>query len=154
MSRPFKGRREDARLVTGQGRYSADWSFPGQLHACFLRSDRAHAEIVALDVKHALAFPGVVAVLTGKDTTEAGFKTAEYLFWGGLAFPAKTPRAIVDKLHAETTKALALPAVQEKLAKLGVVPHPLSVDAFGKFYRDYIAETVQLGKDINLVPTN
>jgi carbon-monoxide dehydrogenase large subunit len=84
MSKPFKGRREDARLVTGQGRYSADWNLPGQLHACFLRSDRAHAEIVALDVKRALAFPGVVAVLTGKDTTEAGFKTAPAMVkWPG-----------------------------------------------------------------------
>jgi tripartite-type tricarboxylate transporter receptor subunit TctC len=85
---------------------------------------------------------------------EAGFEKAEYLFWGGLAFPAKTPRAIVDKLHAETQRALALPAVQEKLGKLGVVPHPLSVEQYDKFYRDYIAETVQLGKDIDLVPMN
>ncbi|HSD99132.1 MAG TPA: xanthine dehydrogenase family protein molybdopterin-binding subunit [Burkholderiales bacterium] len=76
MSKPFRGRREDTRLVTGQGRYSADWTLPGELHACFLRSDRAHAEIVSLDVKRALAAPGVVAVLTGRDTTQAGFKTA------------------------------------------------------------------------------
>jgi carbon-monoxide dehydrogenase large subunit len=84
MSAAFKGRREDVRLVTGQGRYSADWSLPGQLHACFLRSDRAHAEIVSLDVKRALAAPGVVAVLTGKDTTQAGFKTAPAMVkWPG-----------------------------------------------------------------------
>jgi tripartite-type tricarboxylate transporter receptor subunit TctC len=107
--------------------------------------------VVALAVstpKRAALLPEVPTV------AEAGFPKAEYLFWGGLAFPAKTPRPIVDKLHAETQKALALPEVQEKLAKLGVVPYPLSVDAYGKFYRDYIAETVQLGKDINLVPTN
>jgi carbon-monoxide dehydrogenase large subunit len=89
MSAAFKGRREDARLVTGQGRYSADWTLPGQLHACFLRSDRAHAEIVALDVKRARAAPGIVAVLTGKDTTQAGFKTAPAMVkWpgrGGMA---------------------------------------------------------------------
>ena len=108
-------------------------------------------KVVALAVstsKRAALLPEVPTV------AEAGFPKAEYLFWGGLAFPAKTPRPIVDKLHAETQKALALPEVQGKLAKLGVVPHPLSVEAFGKFYRDYIAETVQLGKDINLVPTN
>jgi len=108
-------------------------------------------KVVALAVstpKRATLLPEVPTV------AEAGFRAAEYLFWGGLAFPAKTPRAIVDKLNAETQKALVVPAVQEKLAKLGVVPHPLSVDAFNKFYRDYIAETVQFGKDINLVPTN
>ena len=48
-------RREDLRLVTGQGRYSADWNLPNQLHAVFLRSDRAHAEISKLDLARALA---------------------------------------------------------------------------------------------------
>jgi aerobic carbon-monoxide dehydrogenase large subunit len=69
----FKGRREDDRLLTGRGRYTADWNFPGQLYACFLRSDRAHADILGLNSRSALALPGVVAVLTGEDT--ADFKT-------------------------------------------------------------------------------
>ena len=43
MSAPFKGRREDRRLLTGKGRFTADWDLPGQTHAAFLRSDRAHA---------------------------------------------------------------------------------------------------------------
>jgi carbon-monoxide dehydrogenase large subunit len=72
----FKGRREDARLVTGSGRYTADWNLPGQLHAFFLRSDRAHAEIASLNIQRALAAPGVVTVLTGADTARAGFKVA------------------------------------------------------------------------------
>ena len=66
----FKGRREDDRLLTGRGRYTADWNLPGQLYGHFLRSDRAHAEISSLNTKSALAFPGVVAVFTGKDTAE------------------------------------------------------------------------------------
>jgi aerobic carbon-monoxide dehydrogenase large subunit len=69
----FKGRREDDRLLTGRGRYTADWNFPGQLYGCFLRSDRAHAEIVSLNTVAALALPGVKAILTGEDT--ADFKT-------------------------------------------------------------------------------
>ena len=40
-----RGRREDFRLLTGSGRYTADWNLDGQAYACFLRSDRAHAEI-------------------------------------------------------------------------------------------------------------
>ncbi|HZN25338.1 MAG TPA: xanthine dehydrogenase family protein molybdopterin-binding subunit [Burkholderiales bacterium] len=68
-------RREDLRLVTGQGRYSADWNLPNQLHAVFLRSDRAHAEISKLDLARALAHQGVKAVLTGEDAREAGFKS-------------------------------------------------------------------------------
>ena len=72
MSAHFKGRREDRRLITGNGKYTADWNQPGQLYAAFLRSDRAHAEIASLNVKAALASPGVAAVLTADDTAAAG----------------------------------------------------------------------------------
>src|SRR4029077_9434527 len=75
----FKGRREDPRLVTGQGKYTSDWNLPGQLYAYFLRSDRAHAEIVSLDTAPALASSGVVAVFTGADTARAGFKSTPQL---------------------------------------------------------------------------
>ncbi|HEY6864345.1 MAG TPA: xanthine dehydrogenase family protein molybdopterin-binding subunit, partial [Burkholderiales bacterium] len=76
VERKFKGRREDLRLITGQGRYSADWNAPGQLHGFFLRSDRAHALIRSLSTEDALRSPGVVAVLTGRDAIEAGYGTA------------------------------------------------------------------------------
>lgn len=66
-------RREDLRLITGRGRYTADMNLSGQLYACFLRADRAHAEIKAIDVKSALARPGVVAVLTGADAVAAQY---------------------------------------------------------------------------------
>jgi carbon-monoxide dehydrogenase large subunit len=68
----FSGRREDPRLLTGHGRFAADWQLPGELHGHFLRSDRAHAEIVSLDDRRARAAPGVVAVFTGKDTAHFG----------------------------------------------------------------------------------
>ena len=60
-------RREDAHLLTGKGRYTADWNLPGQLYAFFLRSDRAHAEIVSTGTKTAAARAGVRLVLTGAD---------------------------------------------------------------------------------------
>jgi len=66
----FKGRREDDRLLTGKGRYTADWNLPGQLYGHFLRSDRAHAEIVSINK---IEGPEVVAIFTGEDT--AAFKT-------------------------------------------------------------------------------
>ena len=75
MTAVFKGRREDLRLVTGRGKYTSDWNLPGQLYACFLRSDRAHAEIVSIDTREAAKCPGVVAVFTGADTAKAGFKS-------------------------------------------------------------------------------
>jgi carbon-monoxide dehydrogenase large subunit len=69
----FAGRREDARLLKGEGRYTADWNFPGQLHGAFLRSDRAHARISAMSTEAARAMPGVVAIFTGEDVKH--FKT-------------------------------------------------------------------------------
>src|SRR5215510_7500299 len=85
MSTSFKGRREDQRLITGQGRYTSDWNLAGQLHAFFLRSDRAHAEIATLNVQPALDSPGVIAVFTGADTAQAGFKSAPPL----VKYPGK-----------------------------------------------------------------
>src|SRR3954467_14356430 len=66
-------RLEDLRLITGAGTYASDWNLPGQLHACFLRSDRAHAKIVSIDTAPALKQPGVVAVYTGEDAVRAGY---------------------------------------------------------------------------------
>ena len=40
---------EHERLVTGRGRYASDWNLPGQLYAHFVRADRAHAEIIAIN---------------------------------------------------------------------------------------------------------
>jgi len=74
MSAVFKGRREDRRLITGTGRYTADWNQPGQLYAAFLRADRAHAEIVSINTKAAASHPGVACVMTHVDTAAAGLK--------------------------------------------------------------------------------
>jgi carbon-monoxide dehydrogenase large subunit len=71
---PHSGnRREDRRLITGRGQYTADQNLPGQLHAYFLRSDRAHAEILRVDTDTARAMPGVHAVYTGQDAIDAGY---------------------------------------------------------------------------------
>jgi carbon-monoxide dehydrogenase large subunit len=70
----FKGRLEDGRMLTGRGRYVSDWSLPGQAFGHFLRSDRPHARIVAIDSAAALGMPGVIAVLTGAELAAAGLK--------------------------------------------------------------------------------
>ncbi|MCB1748069.1 MAG: xanthine dehydrogenase family protein molybdopterin-binding subunit [Gammaproteobacteria bacterium] len=64
-------RKEDLRLVTGQGRYLADLVLPGMLHALFVRSEYAHARIKSIDASEALALPGVVAVYTGADIKDS-----------------------------------------------------------------------------------
>lgn len=65
-------RTEDARLLTGRGRYTDDITLPGQLHAAVLRSPHAHADLLSVDVSEALAAPGVRAVVTGPDLEADG----------------------------------------------------------------------------------
>ena len=65
-------RKEDARLVTGRGRFSDDFSLPGQAHAHLVRSPHAHARILSIEATAALSVPGVLAVLTGKDAAADG----------------------------------------------------------------------------------
>src|SRR5215831_8590343 len=60
-------RREDARLVTGRGRYVADVALPGLLHVAIARSPHAHARIVRIDADAARRCPGVVRVLVPSD---------------------------------------------------------------------------------------
>ena len=107
----FKGRREDSRLLTGQGRYAADWNLPGQLCGHFLRSDRAHAEISSLDLKAASASPGVVAIFTGKDT--AHFKEAPPL--------VKYPGRGGMKMHDPHRQVLALGRVRHVGQEIALV---------------------------------
>jgi carbon-monoxide dehydrogenase large subunit len=64
-------RREDARLLTGRGRYIADIARDGMLHAAVLRSPRPHGRIRRIDPAKAIALPGVVGVFTAADF--AGF---------------------------------------------------------------------------------
>ena len=83
---------------------------------------------------------------------EAGYPNAEYLFWGGLSAPAKTPHAIVERLNSEVNKALGTPAIKDKLQNLGVQPEPMTPDQFAKFFADDVAAMVKLGKDANITP--
>src|SRR5215468_7555204 len=62
-------RREDARLITGRGRYVGDLELPRMLHVAFVRSVHAHARLRAIDAERAAAAPGVVHVATGADAT-------------------------------------------------------------------------------------
>ena len=60
-------RNEDARLVTGQGRFSDDFSAAGQAYAAMVRSPHPHARILGIDAARAKAMPGVLGVFTGAD---------------------------------------------------------------------------------------
>src|SRR5437879_5539867 len=65
-------RKDDARLLVGGGCYSDDVNLPGQACACFVRAPHAHARVGRIDTTAALATPGVLAALTGKDARADG----------------------------------------------------------------------------------
>src|SRR3954469_10477501 len=60
-------RREDPRLIKGEGFYTEDIRLPGMTYMAVLRSPHAHARITSIDTSAAEAMPGVLLVLTGKD---------------------------------------------------------------------------------------
>ncbi|NIP14546.1 MAG: hypothetical protein GWN02_13575, partial [Gemmatimonadetes bacterium] len=65
-------RKEDPRFIRGKGRYVDDVKLPGMLYMDIVRSPYAHAKILDIDASEALATPGVLAVITGKDLQAAG----------------------------------------------------------------------------------
>ena len=70
-------RKEDARFLTGRGRYVADIDLVRQAHAVFVFSPHAHAVIRAIDKAAAEQMPGVYAVLTGEDWAADGLGTID-----------------------------------------------------------------------------
>ncbi|HEY7350753.1 MAG TPA: aerobic carbon-monoxide dehydrogenase large subunit [Ktedonobacterales bacterium] len=60
-------RKEDPRFIRGKGNYVDDLKLPGMLYMDIVRSPYAHAKITSIDASKALALPGVLAVITGKD---------------------------------------------------------------------------------------
>jgi tripartite-type tricarboxylate transporter receptor subunit TctC len=81
---------------------------------------------------------------------EAGYKDSDYSFWMGMLAPAKTPAAIVEKLRAETLKALATPEVQAKFKPQGIEPMPLTVAEFNALIKREIEANKALVKAAGL----
>jgi tripartite-type tricarboxylate transporter receptor subunit TctC len=141
---PFRGPEGLAEVMAGR----IDFYYLPIAAAAPVINEGKVAVLAVSTPKRASTLPNVPTI------AEAGYPDAEYLFWGGLSVPVKTPRSIIDKLHDETQRALSLPAMQASLAKLGVQPEPMSVEQFDRFFRDDLAATVKLAKDAHIMPTN
>jgi aerobic carbon-monoxide dehydrogenase large subunit len=98
---PYIGRRmrrvEDERLVTGRGRYAGDIKVDGLVHVAFARSPHPHAFIRAIDTAQARQMPGVIAVWTADDLTEASSGLSD---WGpeDMVYKAR-PILTRDQVH-------------------------------------------------------
>ena len=81
---------------------------------------------------------------------EQGLKNASYNFWVGALVPAKTPRAIVEKLHDDITALVESPEVSEHIKKLGCDPLPMSVKEFEDMIAKELKENAELIKKANI----
>ncbi len=65
-------RKEDIRLLQGDGKFSDDFCLPRQVYVAMVRSPHPHAIIKGFDKTDAQAMPGVLAVYNGQDVADAG----------------------------------------------------------------------------------
>ncbi len=110
-------RKEDLRLVTGQGCFSDDVDLPGQAYTVMVRSPHAHARIRSIDIAPALAVPGVVAVLTGRDLLADRVKPIPHKQWS--YHPAEIP--LQNKDGAAVFAAAHFPMPADKARFVGEV---------------------------------
>jgi tripartite-type tricarboxylate transporter receptor subunit TctC len=87
-------------------------------------------------LKRATVFPEIPTI------SESGLKDFRWDSWGGMYAPAKTPRAVVDRLNREVTAALRHPDVVKTMRSLGAEPAPTTPAELDKFVVQDVA-TVQ-----------
>ena len=124
---PFKGTPETI-VETSAGR--VDFMFTPLLSSLPTVRDGRMRALAVSTAKRSSAMPEVPTV------AEAGLPGFVFDFWIGLLAPAKTPRAVVAKLNAEVSKALAMPDVKERMGKLGAESMPMSPEQFDSYIKD------------------
>ena len=70
--------------------------------------------------------------------------------WSGLLAPAKTPRAIIDKLNREITRALSQPELQQRLLSMGAEAAPTTPQEFDKLIVEQVAMTIKLARQAGI----
>ena len=81
---------------------------------------------------------------------ESGFKGFDGVQWYGIVGPAKMPAEITKRLNAEINKALASPALQQRLSGEAIAPMPMTPEQFGAFIQTDIARWSKLARERNI----
>src|SRR5581483_10731534 len=132
-------RKEDVRLLTGRGRYVSDMVLPGMLHAAFVRSPYAHADVTGVDGSAARATPGVATVVAGDDPMVIGVRitarselpgyvetSQPLLAWPKVRFAGEAVAVVVAADRATAADAA-------ELVEVGYEPRPVVVDPLVAF---------------------
>jgi tripartite-type tricarboxylate transporter receptor subunit TctC len=85
-------------------------------------------------------------------TAEVGLRNADFPIWIGLLAPAKTERAIIDKLNAEMIKAIQVPATAERISKAGIDPLIMTPAEFDARIKVEIAANAAVAKAAGITP--
>jgi len=83
---------------------------------------------------------------------EAGLPGFKQDAWNGLVAPARTPRAIINKLHGEVGLVLNMPSIRKRLSAQGVEPGGISSEEFGAMLKDEIAKWAKVIHDAGIRP--
>jgi len=138
---PFRGGPEAlTEVMTGR----VDFTCMGMSAALPFIRDGKLIPLAVSSAKRSSALPAVPTTL------ESGLADSDYNYWMGMFVPAKTPREIVERLYAETQKALRLPAVVEKFGPQGIEPMPMTSAEFDALIKKEIAINVALVKAAGL----
>jgi tripartite-type tricarboxylate transporter receptor subunit TctC len=140
---PFKGAPDAVREVLG-GRI--DFYFSPMAAVLSLIEGKKLEALAVSTLKRDSALPDVPTTL------EAGYPNSDYIFWIGLFAPSGVPKEIVQRLHDETAKVLADPAMAAQLKKLGANPMPLTPPEFERFLRAELDTNAALIKAAGLKP--
>ena len=83
---------------------------------------------------------------------ESGLAGFRWDSWAGLLAPAKTPRAIIDKLNAEITRILRAPEVEQRLNSLGAEPNPGTPAQFDRMIAEQLVIVADIARKSGMQP--
>jgi tripartite-type tricarboxylate transporter receptor subunit TctC len=138
---PYKGSAPAVTdLIGGQVQWMIDPILSSQQH---VRSGKLRALAISTPKRSALA-PGLPTI------AESGLPGYEFSAWFVLLAPAKTPAAVVQKMHTEVERILALPEVRERFAQLGAEPGSGTTQQVGAFLAGEVKRYEKVVRDANM----
>ncbi|MGH6629135.1 MAG: tripartite tricarboxylate transporter substrate binding protein [Burkholderiales bacterium] len=140
---PYKGIPEAMTAVVAG---SVQFNFSPVVNVLPLSRDGKLLALAASTGKRSAILPDVPTV------AEAGVSGYVFDPWFGILAPAKTPKALLDKLSGEIARIVELPDVKERLRALGADPAPTTPEGFDAHVRAEVAKFQKIVQDAGIKP--